>query len=168
MKFKVILVVAIVCASCFSQSNRPDKPNEITRIESKADQEKNGCDFSAFKPFQVSHFVRSNLKVSFVPEYPQSAIQRNAHGIVSVKILVDREGSVVRACSLDGDEDLAKAAETAALKWRFKRKVVPGRESFVEAGITFRFVLEKTDLGVENSDETIVYARSIDSDTSKQ
>jgi len=160
MKLKVILVLAIGCVSCFSQSNRQNERN-LGVEKSPAEQRKEACDFSAFKPFQVSHFVRSNLKKRFIPEYPQTAVQRNAQGIVSIKILVDRDGSVVKACALEGDDELAKVAEDAALKWQFNRKVVPGQKTYVEAGITFRFVLNNDGKYTANSEELIVRPKRI-------
>jgi len=68
---------------------------------------------------------------------------RKVQGVVSVKIIVNRDGDVVKACATNGDEELANAPEKAALRWKFKRKVVPGRESNVEVGISFKYVLEK-------------------------
>lgn len=102
------------------------------------------CDFSSFKPFTVSHFVKTSLKTQFKPTYPSEAVRGGLHGKIGVKILVDRDGNVVKACAFNGDDILRQAAEDAALKWKFKRKVVAGRESFVEAGISFNFVLDET------------------------
>jgi TonB family protein len=145
----------ILLVFTFKKSGTISSGTDTTETNVRKDKEQ--CDFSSYKPIQVSHFVSTSLKEKFAPEYPQTAVQRNAQGIVSVKILVDRDGTVVKACALDGDEELARVAEEAALKWKFKRNVVPGRQSFVQDGISFRFVLDKTDDDIEKSEETVVY-----------
>jgi TonB family protein len=91
----------------------------------------------------VSHFVQTSLKKKVKPLYPSEAVRRGLQGKISVKILVNRDGDVVKACAFNGDEILRRAAEEAALKWKFKRNVVAGRQSFVETGISFNFVLDK-------------------------
>jgi len=103
------------------------------------------CDFSAFKPVIVSHFLQTSLKMKVKPLYPKEAVQKGLQGKISVKILVNRDGDVIKACALNGDELLRRAAEDAALKWKFKRNVIAGRESFVVTGIAFNFVLDKND-----------------------
>jgi TonB family protein len=123
------------------QQPSPQQQAENT-ARSKAGDE---CDFSSYKPSRVSHFVQFPLKTKVKPSYPSEAVRRGLQGKISVKILVNRDGDVVKACALNGDEVLRRAAEEAALKWKFKRKVAAGRESFVEAGISFNFVLDKND-----------------------
>jgi TonB family protein len=121
---------------------QPSPQQAENTVRSKAEDE---CDFSAFTPSRVSHFVQTSLKTKVKPPYPDEAVRRGIQGRISVKILVNREGDVVKACALNGDQVLRRAAEEAASKWKFKRKVVAGRESFVEAGISFNFVLDKSD-----------------------
>jgi TonB family protein len=110
--------------------------------DSKAET-KDSCDFSAYKSVIVSHFVQTSLKTRVKPPYPKEAISRGIEGKIGVKILVDRDGEVVKACAFNGDDILRHSAEEAALKWKFKRKVTAGRQSFVQAGISFNFVLDK-------------------------
>lgn len=114
-------------------------------IDSKTKDTNEKCDFSTFKPFNVSHFVQTSLKTKFKPSYPSEAIRQGLQGKISVKILVDRDGNVVKARAFNGDDLPRRTAEDAALKWKFKRKVVAGQESFVEADISFNFVLDKND-----------------------
>jgi TonB family protein len=103
---------------------------------------KDECEFSSYKPSIVSHFVQTALKTRVTPKYPIEAVQRGIQGRIGVKILVDRDGNVSKACALNGDEVLRRAAEEAALQWKFKRNVVPGWQSYVQAGISFNFVLD--------------------------
>lgn len=153
MKGVLIFLLGISALSCLGQTDT----SPITEAEERPSPEVEMCDFSEFHPVKVSHFVRSRLKVRQSPEYPQKAVDRAVEGIVSVKILVDREGNVVRACALEGDDDLRTAAEEAALKWKFKRNVVPGRDSYVQDGLTFLFLLKKDEKAEARSAHQVVY-----------
>lgn len=105
--------------------------------------ENNGCDFSPYKPVLLSRLPQTSLRTNVTPSYPSEAMRRGLQGTINVKILVDKEGNVVKACALNGDETLQRAAEKAALKWKFKENVA-GQQLF-ETSITFRFALDKKD-----------------------
>src|SRR5262249_27670259 len=82
---------------------------------SKADE----CDFTTYQPVRESHFVQRTVKKKVNPIYPPEAVSRNIQGLVNVKILIDRDGNVEKACAFDGDRVLKEAAEAAALQWKF-------------------------------------------------
>jgi outer membrane biosynthesis protein TonB len=132
------------CSAPNSQSKIPFNVSEPGNTEV--------CDFSAYKPATISHFLQTSLKTKVKPIYPEEAINNGIHGKISVKILVNRDGNVVKACALNGDDILRRPAEDAAMKWKFNRKVAAGRESFVESGIAFNFILEKNN---SDNEETI-------------
>lgn len=144
---QMLLISFLPCCQVSSGKGSKESvtPTPTKQVDSKAKDTNEKCDFSAFKPFNVSHFVQTSLKTKFKPSYPSEAMRQGLQGKISVKILVDRDGNVVKACAFNGDDILRRTAEGAALKWKFKRKVVAGRESFVEAGISFNFVLDKND-----------------------
>ena len=139
---QMFLICFLPCCDVSSDKDGKKLPPP-QQVESKMNDTDDKCDFSSFKPVIVSHFVKTSLKTQFKPSYPSEAVRQALQGKISVKILVDRDGNVVKACAFNGDAILRQAAEDAALKWKFKRKVVAGRESFVEAGISFNFVLDK-------------------------
>lgn len=144
----LVQILSISFLSCSRVSGDKDTkkfPSPPQQVEVKTNNTDDTCDFSSFKPFTVSHFVKTSLKTQFKPTYPSEAVRQGLHGKIGVKILVDRDGNVVKACAFNGEDILRQTAEDAALKWKFKRKVVAGRESFVEAGISFNFVLDKND-----------------------
>lgn len=144
----LVQILSISFLSCGRVSGDKDSkkfPSPPKQVEVKTNNTDDKCDFSSFKPFTVSHFVKTSLKTQFKPTYPSEAVRQGLHGKIGVKILVDRDGNVVKACAFNGEDILRQTAEDAALKWKFKRKVVAGRESFVEAGISFNFVLDKND-----------------------
>lgn len=111
-----------------------------------------GCDFSSLSPARMSHFIRAAV-LKKIPEYPTEAIERRVQGQVIVKILVNRNGDVEKACVIKGPLLLQAAAKSAAMQWKFKRnfgftkakprerEVVPS--TYVEDGLLFNFTLDK-------------------------
>ncbi|MBL0161174.1 MAG: energy transducer TonB [Bryobacterales bacterium] len=55
--------------------------------------------------------------------FPVQARLRGVGGTVNVFVLINREGSVARLCSV-GPEELRMAAESAAAFWRFRRPTI--------------------------------------------
>jgi TonB family protein len=147
------------CDARYEQSSKA-QTNTTQQTNALSQKVKDECDFSSYKPATVSHFVQFALKTKVKPEYPTEAVQRGIQGKISVKILVDRDGNVVKACALNGDEVLRRAAEEAALQWKFKRNVVAGRQSYVQAGISFNFVLGESDA----KDANAVFTLSVSHD----
>lgn len=78
------------------------------------------CDFSAYKPLTMSHFLKAALLEQAKPVYPSAARAVRAHGKVRIKILVDRRGAVKEACVVEGHPLLRAAAVQAARESRFK------------------------------------------------
>jgi outer membrane biosynthesis protein TonB len=136
------ILFAVLSFLLTSYCSSPESQSKIP-FDVSAPVNEEECDFSAYKPFTVSHFVQTSLKTQVKPLYPGEAVRQGIQGKISVKILVDRDGNVVKACALNGEDILRRSAEDAALKWKFNRKVATGRKSFVEAGISFNFVLDK-------------------------
>jgi len=97
---------------------------------------------------RISHFQKFALLEQTKPEYPLSAKALGAHGKVCVKILVDRRGTVKKACVLEGHPLLQAAAVQAALDSRFKTNFGFSKASrirktsFVEDELIYRFVKE--------------------------
>lgn len=148
---QTLLLALMLSMSLLSQCDVRNEPagkaqtNSTQQTNAPSSKVKDECDFSSYKPSIVSHFVQTALKTKVKPKYPTEAAQRGIQGKISVKILVDRDGNVVKACAFNGDEILQHVAEEAALQWKFKRDVVAGKQSYVEAGISFNFVLDKAD-----------------------
>jgi TonB family protein len=73
--------------------------------------------------------------------YPSDARRRGIKGTVSVFILINREGAVERVCST-GPKELRKAAEAAAVKFRFRRPIMnEGDDPFeyIQETLVFNF-----------------------------
>jgi TonB family protein len=102
------------------------------------------CDFSAFKPVGISDWLPKGVIKQVVPVYPSEAKRRGVHGRVSVRVLINSQGAVERACGI-GHSLLTHAAEDAALGWRFQTPVFNWSQKFpyIQDFLLFEFVLEE-------------------------
>ena len=118
----------------------------IARAETK-------CDFSKYRPMRMSHFNRLAI-VKAKPQYPPAAKAKGITGKVRVKILVNKDGLVERACTIhvsdapEPDQTLAAAAEAAALLWTFQPNfgfttIGELKLSYVEDILDFDFVIQQ-------------------------
>ena len=86
-----------------------------------------------------SLFEQATKKVA--PGYPAMAKSTRIIGLVKVEVVVDQEGNVVEAKGISGPEVLRSAAVDAAKRWKFKPKVVDGKNVRVSGYINFNFTL---------------------------
>ena len=73
------------------------------------------------------------------PSYPAIARSIKASGTVSVRVLVNEEGKVIRACALSGHPLLRSACVTAALNAKFTPTLVNGKPVKVSGTINYNF-----------------------------
>ena len=101
------------------------------------------CDFSVYKPVRVSDWLPRGIVKQVTAAYPPDAKLRGISGRVFVKVLIDKNGDVVRACA-QGPAVLRRAAEDAALKWKFNTPTLNGKEKFpyLQDVVTFDFVID--------------------------
>ena len=156
--FKIPFLVVILFCSTQFLSLSMTIPIDHLQAEQKKDKEfswEKECDFTNFKRRISSDFPGHDQEVKRVnPEYPELARQARITGKVIVKILIDRDGNVIRACPLTGHPLLKSAAATAALKWKFQAWCSRcGDDTFVESTIEFRFNSDKTTKGDEQHEK---------------
>jgi len=89
------------------------------------DTKANGeCNFEAYRPLEFAPPIRGgheSLAIEKVyPAYPPEAQQKGIEGRVVVKVLINRAGSVVKACGA-GPALWAASAQTAVSKWKFQK-----------------------------------------------
>ncbi|MBA3515836.1 MAG: energy transducer TonB [Pyrinomonadaceae bacterium] len=76
------------------------------------------------------------------PPYPAMAKQLKIHGVVSVQVLVDENGTVVSAKAVSGNAFLVNEAQKAAFQARFAPRL--GDQAVKVSGvITYNFVLQQ-------------------------
>lgn len=81
------------------------------------DKEKD-CDFSGYKAIRIQ-YDGWLVKKKVAPEYPRFAKDAKIQGTVVVKVLVNQQGDVIKACGLTGHPLLWDAAQKAALAYKF-------------------------------------------------
>lgn len=133
-----------------SQASKTASPQAPTLVDNSVG---NPCDFSMYVPVRIEQFDRKAITKRVQPGYPLEAVQRGIQGRVVVKALVNEKGIVEKACAVEGEEVLRKAAEKAALQWKLKPgyglafarpKTKKNPKNFAEVYIVFEFKLDKT------------------------
>lgn len=76
------------------------------------------------------------------PPYPAEARMQRASGKVTVRILIDEIGKVIRACAVEGQRVLLKASESAAYNSRFTPTRIDGKPVKVTGTIIYNFVAQ--------------------------
>jgi hypothetical protein len=75
------------------------------------------------------------LQTSF-PEWPSPL--RQQHFLVTVEIVIGKDGRVISAHAVSGPPDAYKAAEAVARKWRYQPYLVAGEPTEVETKVQFQ------------------------------
>ena len=75
------------------------------------------------------------------PVYPPNARAMHAEGAVSVEVLLDEQGRVIKAVAVDGNSLLREAAVAAARLARFSPTILSGKPVKVSGVITYKFTL---------------------------
>ena len=75
------------------------------------------------------------------PQYPEVARQERIQGPVLLRVMVGKDGGVQQVQLLSGDPNLAAAASSAVVQWRFKPLLRAGQPVEFETQITVDFKL---------------------------
>lgn len=167
----VVLLASLLNLQCGTSTNEPiskdaasqkqaqqvgdDKSRQqAQQPDAKATDSK--CDFAAYAPISISHFYPKKVVKGVKPNYPPEAVSRGIQGWVMVKALVNKDGDIEKACATEANELLGRAAESAAMQWKFKpnfgftikRQEKSTQSTYVQVVLPFHFVLKKVDAGV--------------------
>jgi len=86
---------------------------------------------------QSEAVIRQRAIFKVIPMY-YSTGRNGPHGIVTVRVTIDQDGTVANAESINGNSPLKELAEEAARQWKFEPVLVDGRPVKVESTLTFR------------------------------
>jgi TonB family protein len=75
------------------------------------------------------------------PSYPLEARASRITGIVKVRVVIDENGKVLRACAVSGPPALMRASEWAAMQARFSPTLLAAKPVKVTGYITYNFQL---------------------------
>jgi TonB family protein len=90
-------------------------------------------------PLRISGVVmQTKLIHADPPKYPEEARKKNIQGVVTLQVIVGKNGAVESAKATDGPKELTKAAENAVKHWRYETTLLNGKpvevETIVEVG----------------------------------
>lgn len=91
---------------------------------------------------RVSENVTKGLVAKRVnPAYPSDARARRIQGVVTLDIVIDREGNVYDVRLISGDAMLAPAAIDAVKQWKYKPYLLNGQRVEVETTVQINFTI---------------------------
>jgi protein TonB len=76
------------------------------------------------------------------PDYPDAWKREGLQGTVHLRAIIAKDGTLQDITVLDGDSRLAKSAEKAVKKWRYKPKMLNGEPVDVQTTIAVVFALK--------------------------
>lgn len=86
--------------------------------------------------------TKYNLLQTVDPEYPAELREHGVSGRVVVKILVDKQGTVVSATGVEGNSALADSTLKAVKQWKFRPYILNNEPVEVETTVTVDFAQE--------------------------
>jgi TonB family protein len=91
---------------------------------------------------RVSSGVAQGLLIKKVaPQYPADAREQHIQGVVVLRALIDKEGSVASAQVVTGPPELAPAAIEAVKQWKYRPYLLNGTPVIVDTQIQVNFTL---------------------------
>ncbi len=95
------------------------------------------------KRLDVSSSIQTaKLLTRVQPQYPEDARKNGIEGIVKLRAILDRDGSVQQIRVISGNSSLAKAAAEAVQLWRYQPTLLNGEPVEVETAIQITFMLK--------------------------
>ena len=76
------------------------------------------------------------------PVYPDVARQAGIEGIVSMRVLINKEGAVEKVDVISGEQALQMAAITAVRQWRYQPFVLEGNAVPVMTTVNVKFQIQ--------------------------
>ena len=76
------------------------------------------------------------------PDYPDAWKKEGIQGTVHLRAIIAKDGTLQGITLLDGDSRLAKSAEKAVKKWRYRSKMLNGEPVEVQTTIAVVFALK--------------------------
>jgi TonB family protein len=76
------------------------------------------------------------------PVYPNIARQAGIEGIVSMRVLINKDGAVEKVDVLSGEQALRQAAITAVRQWRYQPFLLEGNAAPVVTIVNLKFQIQ--------------------------
>ncbi len=86
---------------------------------------------------------QANIVYRAMPTYPVEAKMNGVQGIVTLHVVIGRDGTVLSATRIEGDTTLAASAIDAVRHWTYKPTLLNGSPVEVESDVNVNFTLAK-------------------------
>jgi TonB family protein len=93
-------------------------------------------------PLRISSVVmQAKVIHADPPKYPEEARSKNIQGVVTLDIIIGKNGAVESVKVTDGPKELTKAAVNAVKHWRYEPTLLNGKPVEVETTVELGFKL---------------------------
>lgn len=92
-------------------------------------------------PIRVSHWAEGNVIYRVQPVYPPIAKQIRVQGLVVLRAIISKTGTIEHLTAVSGPPMLVKAAADAVQQWRYRPYLLNDEPIEIETEITVNFVL---------------------------
>lgn len=96
---------------------------------------------AAVRPLLISHLAEANLLRRVHPIYPAIARQAGVQGIVELRAIISKTGTIENLVVVSGHPMLSAAAIEAVKQWRYRPYLLNNEPVEVETEITVNFLL---------------------------
>jgi len=86
--------------------------------------------------------IKSSLRKSVTPTYPESAKARGLEGTVLLDVLIGLDGKVLKAVVLSGPPELAQSSLNAVSQWEYAPNLLNGKPVFTITKIAVEYHLQ--------------------------
>jgi periplasmic protein TonB len=92
-------------------------------------------------PLKISHWAEGNIIYRVQPNYPSLARQVRVQGVVELRAIISKTGTIENLTVVRGHPMLATAAVEAVKQWRYRPYLLNNEPIEVETEITVTFML---------------------------
>jgi len=92
-------------------------------------------------PLKISHWAEGNITYRVQPIYPTLARQARVQGVVELRAIISKAGTIENLVVVSGHPMLSKAAIKAVRQWRYRPYLLNNEPVEVETEVTVNFVL---------------------------
>ncbi len=92
-------------------------------------------------PLRISHWAEGNLIYRVQPNYPPLARQARVQGVVQLRAIISKSGTIENLAVVRGHPMLAAAAIDAVRQWRYRPYLLNNEPVEVETEVTVNFLL---------------------------
>ncbi len=146
-KFSAICLIVyalVVCATSIEAQRKTVVRNSKKTYKVQSSRKKTNTKRKRFASQIISAGVVNGKAINLIkPEYPMTARAVGVYGTVSVLVLIDEDGNVVKASTTNGHPFLRPVSIKAALQSKFEPLTLGGNSVRVRGIIVYNFIPQK-------------------------